>query len=277
MSEFICKKCGKDLKYEKVYKNHLNKDIPCDNRCIYCFKKFSRKGLYLHKDKCEKNPINAPKIVNNNVNTNNINASKNNNSNTLNNVNNTNVLLLSPYGLEHKMMEKEQTYREEVLGSTREKILDVVRQQKFTLAYQMLFDHIHGNRDRPGNHNIFIQDRERDEVCMFTGKQFSYQRADEEVPDLYRFLMCELKWMVGSADITFEEKDQLLHDIKCHWRLVNEETDQDIRRMLYNNKPIVEATMHNNIVKPDTGLIEDYCDFKRGTLKSYDIEVKLPE
>jgi len=209
------------------------------------------------------------------VNTNNVN---NDNSNTLNNVNNhNNMVLLAPYGLEHKMMAKDQKYREEVLGSTREKILDVVRQQDFVLAYKMLFDHIHGNHDKPEHHNIFIQDRERDEVCMFTGKQFAYQRADKETPGLYRFLMVELKWMVGTAKIEFKEKDQLLHDIKCHWRLVNEETDQDIRMMLYNNKPVVETTMHNNTVKPNTDMIEDYYNFKRGTLKSYDIEIKLPK
>lgn len=264
---WTCNKCNTVFNSEKRYIRHLNNTVPCDYKCNYCNKTYSKASYFRHIKTCKKN---TPQTINN-VNT-------VDNSNTLNNVNNhTNMVFLAPYGLEHRMMEKEQKYREQVLGSTRDKILDVVRQQNFTLAYQMLFDHIHGNEERPEHHNIFIQDRDRDEVCMFTGKKFTYQRADEEVPGLYRFLMCELKWMVGTAKIDFKEKDQLLHDIKCHWRLVNEEKDQDIRRMLYNNKPIVEETMNNNIVKPNTDMLEDYYNFERGTLKSYNKEIKLPK
>ena len=267
---FKCKKCKKTFKSKKYLDKHSVNKVPCNFVCRLC-------GLKLGCRRSWYNHIKNKHTQNNNVQQiNNINNSKNNidQSSTQKNVNN--MVFLAPYGLEHKMMEKEKTYREQVLGSTRDKVLDVLRKHELVEAYQILFEHLHGNQNRPEHHNIFIQDRDRDEVCMFNGRQFSYRRADKEIPGLYRYLMVELKWMVGTADIKFEEKDQLLHDIKCHWRLVNEEKDEDIRRMLYNNKPIVETTIHNNIVKPNTDMIEDYYDFKRGTLKTFDIEIGLP-
>lgn len=279
MSIVTCKKCGKSMS-EGRYKNHIANVLnPCDNICFGCGTKFNnRQSFYNHKKKCKsykEKSVNVTNVTAGSHNTaNNINTTNNNNNSQ--NFNN-NVVLLSPYGLEHRMMEKEVEYREQVLGSARDRILNIVRENDFPLAYKMLFNHIHGNVDRPENHNIFIKDREKDEVCLFTGKQFAYERADQETPGLYRFLMVELKWMVGSADITFKEKDQLLHDIKCHWRLVNEEKDEDIRRMLFNNKPIVENTVNNHLVKPNKDLIEDYYDFKRGTLKSFDMDIHLPE
>lgn len=274
MSSITCKKCGKTMS-EGRYKNHISNVLnPCDFKCVGCGTKCNnRQSFYNHKKKCESYHKKSVNIINNNVTT----AGSNNTHNTLNVNNHNQIVLLSPYGLEHRMMEKEVEYREQVLGSTREKILDIVKQKKFALAYQTLFKHIHGNLDKPEHHNIFIEDREKDEVCLFTGKQFSYQRADEETPGLYRFLMVELKWVVGTADITFKEKDQLLHDIQCHWRLVNEKTDEDIRRLLFNNKQIVEHTINQNVVRPDTDLIEDYYDFERGTLKSFDMDIHLPK
>lgn len=278
MSEWKCNKCQAVFTSEKRYVQHLHKQVPCDFECKFCKCKLqSRGGYYKHMKKCSEKHDDTNSTVNN---VNNVDASETthttNNNNNLTNVNNNNMVFLTPFGLEHKMMAKETEYREEVLGGARDKILDIVRQQNFVLAYQTLFNHIHGNMDRPEQHNIFIEDREKDEVCLFTGKQFSYERADLRTPGLYRRLMVELKWMVGTADIPFSEKDQLLHDILCHWRLVNEEKDEDIRRMLYNNKPVVQNTVNNNQVKPNKDLLEDYYGFERGTLKTFDMDIKLP-
>lgn len=279
-SDYECKKCGKTFKSEKWYVNHLHKDVPCDYKCAKCGKQLSKKGYFLHRETCTGEDSSQ---TTNNVN--NIDASKidnsthstNNTNNALTNVNNANMVFLNPYGLEHKMMFKEQKYREELLGDAKDKILGIVRARNFLLAYQTLFNHIHGNLERPEHHNIFLNDRDKDEVCLFTGKQFAVNAAEEETPPLYRYLMIELKWVVGSADIPFDEKDQLLHDIQCHWRLVNESTDEDIRRMLFNNKPIVEHTINNNRVKPNTKLLEDFYKIERGSLKTYDVDVNLPK
>jgi len=263
-----CKKCGKDFKSNRRYLNHIQKDIPCNYKCKRCDKEFSKKGYFMHRKTC----IGEDTIT---TTTNNVNNSTNNNALTNVNNNNANMVFLNPYGLEHKMMFKEQKYREELLGGARDKIIGIVRAQNFLLAYQTLFNHIHGNLERPEHHNIYMNDRDKDEVTLFTGKQFAVNAAEEETPALYNFLMIELKWVVGSADIPFSEKDQLLHDIQCHWRLVNEYKDKDIRMMLFNNKPIVENTVNNNHVKPNTALLEDYYNFERGSLKTYDIDVKL--
>jgi len=277
-----CEKCEKTFIHTKKYLSHVNNLLnPCDLVCIGCsYQANSKSSWTRHKRSCKQyqNKEQVMNITNNNVTTAGSHNTNNTNNTLNNNINNNNqIVLLSPYGLEHRMMEKEVEYREQVLGSTRDKILDIVKQQNFTLAYQTLFKHIHGNMDYPEHHNIYIEDRDKDEVCLFTGKQFAYESANQETPGLYRFLMVELKWVVGTADITFKEKDQLLHDIQCHWRLINEETDEDIRRMLFNNKQIVEHTINQNVVRPNTDLIEDYYDFERGTLKSFDMDIHLPK
>lgn len=272
MSDFTCIKCKQVFTSEKRYVNHLNNTMPCDFKCLNCGKQMSdKRGYYRHKKKCTKSP---DKTVNN---VNQVNA-RDDHSNQVNNVNNNNNLVfLAPYGLEHRMMQKDTAYRNELLGGAKEKIVKIVKAQDLLLAYQTLFNHIHGNVDRPEHHNIYMDSRDRDEVCLFTGKQFAFERADRETPALYKFLMLELRWMVGTADIPFNEKDQLLHDIQCHWRLINEKTDEEIRRMLFNNKPVVENTFNNNTVRPNKDMLEDFYNFKRGTLKTFDLDIKLPK
>lgn len=271
-----CSNCDQVFTSKKRYEQHIKNTIPCDLKCDKCnMKMHSRGAYYKHFKKCKGKSEDINSMINAINNTNNSNNGSNNNTNAL--TNNANMVFLNPYGLEHRMMFREEKFREELLGGAKEKVLGIVRAGNFLLAYQTLFNHIHGNSERPEFHNVYLSDREKDEVCSFTGKQFAITPAEEETPGLYRYLMIELKWMVGTSDIPFSEKDQLLHNIQCHWRSVNETTDKDIRTMLFNNKPVVENTMTKNHVKPNTALLEEFYKFKRGTLKTYDLDVTLPK
>ena len=67
----------------------------------------------------------------------------------------------------------------------------------------------------------------------------------------------------------------LFFDIKSIWYCINAKTDDNMKRILRNNKSIVENTMNNNMVKPNNELIEKHSNLKPGT-KKHNYRVTLP-
>ena len=73
-----------------------------------------------------------------------------------------------------------------------------------------------------------------------------------------------MKWMVKTCEhLTEEEKDQLQWDIQANWMIVNDKEDENMKRILHNNKNIVMDTMNNNIVNPNVEMISRLIELKQ--------------
>lgn len=270
---FFCEKCNKKFKSEKILKRHLDNVLnPCDFVCRGCnYKAGSKGGFYRHKKECKKHQ-DMVKVVNNvTSNNNNINASQNQNVTNNNNNVNQNIVLLQPFGVEREYMQKT-----EVISPVRDVVIGLIKQQRFAEAYEAIFNQIHGNEKYPEYHNIYLPDIERDDIAVFKGRNFKLDSYKRKVPGLYRFLQHEMKRLVWkSDDLDSTEKDQLMHDIQCNWRSINEYNDPDMKRTLYNNRNVVFDTMDKYTVKPHSDMIISELRFRPKDLNRDHI-VKLP-
>ena len=104
----------------------------------------------------------------------------------------------------------------------------------------------------------------KDEIIIFKGLNFVLENPKRSLPRLFRRLKFEISWLVKTCDhLSRQEKHQLLWDISANWMCINEETDSEMKRALRNNKNVVMRTMRENIVRPDTEMIQKWVDFKK--------------
>lgn len=249
INNYVCYKCQGKFSSQKKLERHFTNKMPCDLICEICNTKSNcRKSYYNHIKKCKE--AQAAQILNNNVN--NIDASNKTNNSNQNNQNN--VVLMNPFRLDHEYMD-----RPKMLNPVRGELLQMLRAENYPKAYEVIFGQIHGNVKHPEYHNIFIPSRDnRDEICIFKGTRFKMVKTEEELPDLYRFLRIEMDWVVKTTDLDPKEKDQLRWDIHANWMATNEFNDKNLKRILFNNKRVVENTMKNHVVKTNNDLIIDY-------------------
>lgn len=251
-SNFTCSACGTKYTTEKRYTNHLNTGH-CAFLCSKCGKQSkSRQGLYQHKKACkEKNTVN--KTNNNNIVTSN---SHNPTNNMLNNQNNNqNIVMLQPFDVDHYNMKKE-----DAIGSKRNLIVRLLEEEKYHIAYEELFKHIHGNKELPQHHNIYM---DGENLAIFRGYDFENEAPEKSLHRILSRLRFEMGWLVKSCDrLNEKEKEQLLWDIQANWMVINEKKDPNMKRILRNNKKVVMRTMKNNIVKSDTQMIKNVLALK---------------
>jgi len=254
-----CAKCEQFFKRKDHYEKHINNILmPCTLSCIGCHVKYDTKRKFsTHIKSCVKYNAILKAIHDNQADNNQ--ALTNINSNTYDNVANTtnnntnhnnqlvdiknNVVMLHPLGLTHHYMN-----REEVISPVKGMLVEMVRQKQFKLAYEKLFQQIHGNPEIPEHHNIYAKEEDSDKVCIFNGKYFQMQMSKIIVPDMYHILKEEMKWAVNNTDLDPKEKDQLMWDIQRDWMDTEVETDKTMERVFYNNKPVVETTFKKNKV-----------------------------
>ena len=279
---FKCEKCEKEFKYEKKYINHKNKEIPCDFVCRKCGKEFSRRSYFRHIKTCNKNPDNKRQITNNDI-TNNNNNNNNivspiTNSNNTNTVqNNNNVVMLTPFGLEHNYTMRKTGNLEQIIGPARDLILDLLKKKKYQKAYQVLFEQIHGNSLLPQYHNIYMPRLDSDDICVFKGKRFKFDIIEILMPDMYRYLKVEMRWLVHTAlGLDPKEKDQLLWDIQANWMTINEKKDENMKRILRNNKQVVENTLNSKKVWPDVDAIAEYMECEPDQVVTDGVPLRIP-
>lgn len=275
-----CQKCNTIFTSQKRYDNHVSNILnPCDNRCFGCnYKGRNRRDLTRHKEKCEQyqNKEKVMSIINNTNNTNNVTTAGSHNTNNTNNntnniVNNQNLIMLTPYALTHMYINKE-----EVVKPAQNVVLGLIRKQRFKEAYEKLFQQIHGNPNFPQYHNVFIQDREKEEVCVFEGKRFTYELWDTKIPGLFEYFKYEMKWLIRTADIDVKEKDQLLWDIQANWMRLNTHNNENMERILFNNKDIVEDTIKTKYVVPDLATIGRFTKAPPEQIVNNSHRIKLP-
>ena len=269
--EYKCDKCDRVFKHEKSYLKHIsNKLNPCDLVCIGCFEKVASRGSWhKHKTLCKdykrvseemkkressEYKINAHAI--NSHNTNNTNNANTNNANTLIN-NNANMIMLSPYGLDHTYMWKDKK-QEEMIGPARGYIIELIRDQKCMEAYEKMFKQMHGNPMLPENHNVYMEDREKDEVYHYRSHRFNLNSADRIVKGLNMAFFKEMRWLINSSELDWNDKDQLVHNLRCYYNYIDLEKDELMRKLLYENRDIVKNTIRNNHVVPNEELIRRY-------------------
>lgn len=252
---FKCNKCDKTFKSEKNYEKHKIKQVPCDYICKFCGCKCGYKqAFYDHVNfECLKN---REKVINNNVNQNNVDAKNINNQQNTNNNNNVNqnILLMQPFEIDREYMEPKK-----ILTPVRDIVIHFLKLDKVDEAYEVLFQQIHGNEKYPQYHNIYLPDINRDEVAVFKGKNFVLDSWDKRIPGLFLFLkheMGRLVWVYSDINnLTLDEKDKLDWNIKKHWRQTNEYNDPNMKRILFNNRSVVFDTFSKYTVKPNAQVI----------------------
>ena len=260
-SELKCHKCQKIFKNEKKYQKHVTNVInPCDLKCVACGHVCtSKSGFTRHKKTCKWHEKLEQTINNVSAGINNVDAhNQTNNNNQTNNTNNNNlnqsIVLLQPHGVDKGYMKKT-----EVMFPVRDIVLNLVKLGKIDEAYETIFNQVHGNEKYPELQNIYLPTMDRDEVAVFIGKNFKLDEWDKRVLPLFDFLRTEMRRFVwGYKDIntlTASEKDKLDYSIKKHWRNVNEHNDINMKRTLFNNKPVVFNTFDKNVVKPHTDML----------------------
>lgn len=263
---FQCKKCLKMFTTKKYYNNHVkNTENPCDLKCVGCgFQASSRPIFYRHKKECEKH-----KIINNNINntTNNVDASTTNN---LNQNINQNLVFMTPFGLEYEYMNKGF-----VVSPMRDFVVDLLRKDNYKLAYETLFKQIHGNNRFPEFHNIYMDDINSDELCIFKGFNFKFETLQEKMPHLFFFLKDEMDKLVQTSKLDPVEKSQLRWNIQANWMCINETNDKHMKRILHENKQIVHETLEKFKVQPDNKIIIHHLGYTPEDLIK-DHRVKLP-
>ena len=275
VENLICEKCSKQFKRKDHYEKHiLNVLNPCDYICIGCNKKCkSRKSFFNHKKKCIKY-ISASKAleygtekITNNITNAPINVST---QNTQNNTNNQ-VVLMSPFHLDHHNMEPTV-----MLSPVRDEIIGLLHKCEYAKAYEKLFNHIHGNEKYPQYHNIYLPNIDGEHLAVFKGRNFVFEEVPEKMPILYRVLKAEMKWMVRTCKyLDPQVKDQMLWDVQANWMQINEYKDMNMRRILRNNKNIVTNTFEKYTVKPDSDMIIKQLGFVPKDMNRNHI-VKLP-
>lgn len=276
---YKCEKCGTIFKHEKNYSKHItNKLTPCSLTCIGCKEIMNSKAsLSRHKKICDRYKLVAEEMKkraspeynsfqtnNNNNNTNNVTASSHNpntqihsNSNNSSLHNHNNVIMLSPYGLDHNYMWEDKKM-DVMIGPARSTVVQLLEQKKYKEAYEILFRQMHGNPLLPQHHNVYMEDRNKDEVFHYRTNRFNASLADQIVEGLNRAFFDEMKWLINSSDLSAEDKDQLVHNLRCYYNLIDLQKDENMRRLLFNNRDIVKNTIKNNYVIPDIEMIRRY-------------------
>ena len=269
-SQEICPKCNKHMSKTR-YISHVNNILnPCDLRCVGCGKYHNnRQSFYRHKKKCDlyqqkldeinnKTLSTSESVINN---TNNIDGSTTTNnvdcsSKTFNN--NQNIIMLEPFDIDHYYMKKNV-----VIGPKRNHIVELLKDERYADAYEVLFKQIHSNHKLPQHQNIYLPSIESPNLAVFRGIDFILEKSEISLPRLFGRLKFEMKWLVKTCDHLSEtEKDQLLWDIQANWMCVDETGDVDIRRALSNNRNVVMKTLQNNIVKSDVDMINNWTAMK---------------
>ena len=247
---YICTDCDKPFSSEKRYKNHINKDIPCTLVCRFCGEQTGSERSYnRHIKNCALYKTNDVNQTNNIVanNSNSHNTTTNNNANTTINDIKNNVVMLHPFGLSHEYMYKDGTLFE-MVKPIRGTLLNLLRQEKYDIAYLTMFNQIHGNPEYPEYHNIYIKEKGSEKVCLFDGKKFRMEGLTETSDNIYKKLKAEMRWTVKSIDdIEPIEKDQLMWNIRLD-AMYSLNTSNLMEKIFYNNKYIVEDTFRKNKV-----------------------------
>lgn len=273
MSSYICENCDKIFEKLGYLKQHKSKNV-CSLVCDLCnYSCKSKPSYYRHRKICkqkQQEQENSDAMVENNTMVDNKNVNVNNGDNNTQNNNNNNVVLMNPFRLDHEYMN-----RPKMLNPVRGELLQMLRAENYPKAYQILFEQIHGNEKHPEYHNIFLPHRDKDEICVFKGKRFKMENVDDEVPDLYRFLRIEMDWVVKTTDLDPKEKEQLRWDIHANWMATDEKKDQNMRRILRNNKAVVLKTMNDYVVKPNNELVIDFLGIDPSEVNN-DYLVTLP-
>ena len=274
MSEYKCPKCKETFSNEYNYTVHLNKTVPCDYRCKNCGKQYSRAGYYKHRKKCTPQEENInPQLINIDSSINSTTNSNNVIQNTTNNLNN--MVMMVPFGLEHRTTLNNQNQRETVMGGIKGLILDLVRKGKIDEAYEILFKQIHGNSSLPQYHNIYMEPYDNNNICIFGGEKFVLADGEKYGTKLYGFLRMEMDWAIGMVCNDIDEIGKLKCDLDYHWRHTVMPTDITMQRMLRNNKSVVNNTIENNEVWPDLIAMSKYTSHpidiipKNGTVKMF--------
>lgn len=268
----ICSKCDKEFTREDNFKKHINNlKNPCDFKCIGCgYRASNKRGLYRHKKKCDKyqeiedtldsNLTDTPSQKNPNIITNGSNNTNTNNTNNTNNLNNNNnqLLMMSPFDVDHYYQSKEDTY-----GNKKDILTGLISNGDFLNAMGIMFRESHGNLNKPERHNAYMQTIDSNYVSVFRGVDFNLEPFESVFDRMFTRFTWEMNWAVRSSDrFTETEVDQLNHDINS-FRNCGKDNDGArnlIRMELYNNKRIVMNTLKNNIVVPNKEMSIKWLD-----------------
>jgi len=162
------------------------------------------------------------------------------------------MVMMMPFGLEHKTDLNTPLGRESVMGITRDNILELVQRGKFEKAYELLFKKIHADNLLPQYHNIYMDPAYKDSICVFEGNKFQMLDRGEIGEDLYCFLSVEMMWLVKTArHIDWDRRCHMEAKIIEDLQRINPKIDQTLEKMLNNNRSVVKQTLTTKQVWPD--------------------------
>lgn len=270
-----CKKCGHQFKSINKYLAHINdRKIPCDFKCEYCSKQCGcRRSFQRHIKKCVMIPDQEETNIKKHStevtdNSNNINT---NTTNIAGDVNTSNqAIMMNPFGLEHMYMKYEKEF-----GHLRPRYRELIRRHSFLEVFNMIYSTVHGDPNKPENHNHYLESIDDEEIKVFSGKRFKMETVDNFSGKMLKFLRFEMKWLARSDDtFTDEEKSQFCWDVEA-----NKMSDIDDKRMLklmiLGNKDVLENTLRNKDIYPNKDVMAKFKEVEPERIKTSGFPIKI--
>jgi hypothetical protein len=277
---FKCKKCDQTFSHELHFFAHKNSKIPCDYVCEYCDAILSCKRSYrrhlqsckIYQKKPKKDDVedDVPKIsneMNDNSITNSVNSPSTNTNNVgrdVNNNNNNQAIMMNPFGVEHFTMKKEVN-----MGHLRPKMRKFLRECDFAGAYDTIYTNVHGDPEKPENHNHLLEFIDASHVIVLRGEKFRLVPVEEFSGDIYSYLRYEIDWLAKTDPLlTEQEKSQLRWDLIANWMSTDIDHEKSLRLIIHKNKDIVLNTFKNRQVYMNQENVAKFKKIKVDSLKT---------
>ena len=290
MTKYICKHCGKEFSQKCHYTNHMNRKIPCkisapkstelapkctdekndkeskeDNiKCNYCGAIFTRgSSLTRHiNDRCKVKKENDTKMENL--------------MERLIKIEEENKLMKENFGKEIEELRKENSKYKKIINNTQNNNIQNNNTININLVpygqedlsyitkkdYQKIFtranmsvpafvEHVHFNKNKPENHNVYISNMRADYGLMYDGEQWAIHNKEDLLDNMYEdktvILLDQFEQQYDSLDE--QTKRMFERFVKRHEKdddKLKTIVKKELQQILYNKRKMASETKKIN-------------------------------
>ena len=251
MVEYTCERCLCSFNKKSNYMRHQNRKKQC-SKVIIQDSESNNTDLLLNKIKdmeqkmkdMEKDTINMKKIIDRQNKTI-TKYEKCNIDNSTNNIDNsTNVINVIAFGKEDLSFITDANYKQIM--------------NRGYAAPCILTEHIHYNKDRPENHNIYVSNKkDKKYIHVFDGNKWNVRLTKDIIEELKLNASELIKSKIDLLDPNNKQEANILKKIKRFIESYEKDDknlndfDKNYELMFYNNRDMVKNThsmqIHNNI------------------------------